>query len=92
MCQYLEWELNIDPAMLKEFEDMVRKDYILPLTKKSTPPPYRLPPLLVASPHRRQTSNGAHRRICLHCRPHSVRPPSLTYSTVTVSLFILSNL
>jgi len=24
----LEWELNIDLAMLKEFEDMVRKDYI----------------------------------------------------------------
>ena len=51
-CQYLEWELNIDLAMLKEFEDMVREDfagpgpyptYILPSTKKSTPPPAALP-------------------------------------------------
>ncbi|KAI5986857.1 hypothetical protein EDD15DRAFT_2199916 [Pisolithus albus] len=48
MCQYLEWELNVDPLTLSEFEAMVRKDfagigpfptYILPSTKKSTPPP-----------------------------------------------------
>ncbi|KAN0081278.1 hypothetical protein V8E55_008902 [Tylopilus felleus] len=48
MCQYLEWELNVDPVTLKEFEEMIRKDfvgpgpyptYILPSTKKSTPPP-----------------------------------------------------
>ncbi|KAL4079276.1 hypothetical protein J3A83DRAFT_4086288 [Scleroderma citrinum] len=52
MCQYLEWELNVDPATLKEFEEMVRKDfagpgpyptYILPSTKKSTPPPSTVP-------------------------------------------------
>ena len=52
MCQYLEWELNVDPVTLKEFEEMVRKDfvgigpyptYILPSTKKSTPPPSAIP-------------------------------------------------
>ena len=25
MCQYLEWELNVDPVTLREFEDMIRK-------------------------------------------------------------------
>ncbi|KAG2063270.1 hypothetical protein BDR04DRAFT_988616, partial [Suillus decipiens] len=43
MCQYLEWELNVDPVTLGEFEDMVKKDfigqgpyptYILPLSSK----------------------------------------------------------
>lgn len=52
ICQYLEWELNVGPATLKEFEEMVRKDfagigsyptYILPSTKKSTPPPSAIP-------------------------------------------------
>ncbi|KAG1824326.1 uncharacterized protein BJ212DRAFT_1319395 [Suillus subaureus] len=48
MCQYLEWELNVDPVTLREFEDMVKKDfvgqgpyptYILPSSSKTTPPP-----------------------------------------------------
>ena len=26
MCQYLKWELNVDPVTLKEFEEIVRKD------------------------------------------------------------------
>ena len=48
ICQYLEWELNVDPVMLREFEDIIRKDfvgpgpyptYILPSTKKWTSPP-----------------------------------------------------
>ena len=52
MCQYLEWEFNMDPATLKEFEEMVHKDftgigsyltYILPSMKKSTPPPSGIP-------------------------------------------------
>ena len=52
MCQYLEWELNVDPATLTEFEEMVHKDfagigpyptYILPSTKKSPPPPSVIP-------------------------------------------------
>ena len=30
MCQYLDWELNIEPGTLKEFEDMVRKDFAGP--------------------------------------------------------------
>jgi hypothetical protein len=42
MCQDLEWELNVDPVTLREFEDMIHKDfvgpgayptYILPSTK-----------------------------------------------------------
>jgi len=37
-CQYLEWGLNIDPAMLKEFKDMVCKDF-----PPHHPPPYRSP-------------------------------------------------
>jgi hypothetical protein len=27
MCQYLDWGLNIDPVTLKEFRDMIRKDF-----------------------------------------------------------------
>ena len=32
MCQYLDWELNVnvEPGTLKEFEDMVRKDFAGP--------------------------------------------------------------
>ena len=30
MCQYLDWELNVEPCTLKEFEDMVRKDIASP--------------------------------------------------------------
>ena len=30
MCQYLNWELNVEPGTLKEFEDMVRKDFAGP--------------------------------------------------------------
>jgi len=45
VCQYLEWGLNIDPAMLKKFEDMVRKDF-----PPHHPLPYRFPPPPVASP------------------------------------------
>jgi hypothetical protein len=48
MCYYLEWELNVDMVTLREFEDMVKKDfigegpyptYILPSSSKTTPPP-----------------------------------------------------
>ncbi|KAG1789235.1 hypothetical protein EV424DRAFT_1624410 [Suillus variegatus] len=48
MYQYLEWELNVDLVTLREFEDMVKKDfagqgpyltYILPSSSKTTPPP-----------------------------------------------------
>ncbi|KAG1843326.1 hypothetical protein F4604DRAFT_1530202, partial [Suillus subluteus] len=28
MWQYLVWELNVDPVMLREFEDMVKKDFV----------------------------------------------------------------
>ncbi|KAG1890023.1 Oligosaccharyltransferase 48 kDa subunit beta-domain-containing protein [Suillus subluteus] len=28
MCQYLEWELNVDSVTLREFEDMVKKDFV----------------------------------------------------------------
>jgi hypothetical protein len=30
MCQYLDWELNVEPSTLKEFEDMVHKDFAEP--------------------------------------------------------------
>jgi hypothetical protein len=30
MCQYLDWELNIEPSTPKEFEAMVRKDFAGP--------------------------------------------------------------
>jgi len=30
MCQYLEWELNVDPVTLQEFEEMVKKDFVGP--------------------------------------------------------------
>ncbi|KAH7927453.1 hypothetical protein BV22DRAFT_1007019 [Leucogyrophana mollusca] len=52
MCQYLEWELNVEPVTLKDFEEMVRKDfagpgpyptYILPSTSKTTPPSTTIP-------------------------------------------------
>ena len=54
MCHYsMEWELNVDLAMLKEFEEMVCKDFvgpgpyltytILPPTKKLSPPPTTIP-------------------------------------------------
>ena len=26
-CQYLEWELNVDPDTLMELKDMVQKDF-----------------------------------------------------------------
>ena len=52
MCQYLGGELNVDPARLKEFKEIVRKDfmgigsyltYIFPSTKKLTLPPSAIP-------------------------------------------------
>jgi hypothetical protein len=27
MCQYLDWELNVEPSTLLEFENMVREDF-----------------------------------------------------------------
>ena len=30
MCQYLDWGLNVEPSTLREFEDMVRKDFAGP--------------------------------------------------------------
>ncbi|KAI6009840.1 hypothetical protein EDC04DRAFT_3146157 [Pisolithus marmoratus] len=78
MCQYLDWELNVDPTTLKEFEAMVRKDfagigpfptYILPSTKKSTPPPTANP---FAPPSSGFTPSPPHPR-------SSYAPPS--YST-----------
>ena len=31
MCQYLEWELNANPITLREFEDMIRKNFVGPV-------------------------------------------------------------
>ena len=41
MCQYFEWELNVDRATLKEFEEMVRKDFV----GIGSYPTYILPPV-----------------------------------------------
>ena len=50
MCSYLEWQLNIEPSALKEFEQKVRRDfkgfgpyptYVLPSPSGSPPPPYQ---------------------------------------------------
>jgi hypothetical protein len=30
LCQYLDWELNVEPSTLKEFKDMVCKDFTGP--------------------------------------------------------------
>ncbi|KAG2109904.1 uncharacterized protein F5147DRAFT_772752 [Suillus discolor] len=54
MCQYLEWELNVDPVTFREFEDMVKK-YLTtppPTTNPFLPPPATLAPtpIYVASP------------------------------------------
>ena len=43
ICQYLKWELNVDPITLWEFEVICKgfvglSPYILPSTKKTTPP------------------------------------------------------
>ncbi|KDQ57145.1 hypothetical protein JAAARDRAFT_178726 [Jaapia argillacea MUCL 33604] len=40
MCSYLEWELNIEPAILAKFEGKVKKDFVGP----SPYPTYALPP------------------------------------------------
>ncbi|KAI0317126.1 hypothetical protein OF83DRAFT_1172242 [Amylostereum chailletii] len=41
MCSYLEWQLNVDPTVLREFETRVRRDF-------SSVGPY--PPLLLPTP------------------------------------------
>ncbi|KAG1895001.1 uncharacterized protein F5891DRAFT_1254184 [Suillus fuscotomentosus] len=62
MCQYLEWELNVDPVTFREFEDMVKKylvhqqlypSHILPSSSQTTPPPTTnpfLPPPATLAP------------------------------------------
>ncbi|KAG2148750.1 uncharacterized protein EDB93DRAFT_1250185 [Suillus bovinus] len=46
MCQYLEQELNVDPVTLREFEDMVKKDFTTPppTTNPFLPPPAAFAP------------------------------------------------
>jgi hypothetical protein len=64
MCYYLEWELNVDMVTLREFEDMVKKDfigegpyptYILPSSSTTTPPPttnpFQQPSATLVLPH-----------------------------------------
>ncbi|EIW76961.1 hypothetical protein CONPUDRAFT_158102 [Coniophora puteana RWD-64-598 SS2] len=57
MCQYLDWELSVDPVTLQEFEAMIRKDfagpgpyptYTLPSPSKAMPPPLPCLPLIDA--------------------------------------------
>ncbi|KAG1716490.1 hypothetical protein ID866_694 [Astraeus odoratus] len=90
MCQYLEWELNVDPLTLKEFEEMVRKDfagtgpyptYILPSTKKSTPPPTANPFAPSTSGPSPSPSHG--QRYPSPPRPTYIPPPSYVTSPTT---------
>jgi len=30
MCSYLEWQLNVDPSTLRDFESQVRRDFAGP--------------------------------------------------------------
>ncbi|KZT23498.1 hypothetical protein NEOLEDRAFT_1069288 [Neolentinus lepideus HHB14362 ss-1] len=42
MCSYLEWELNVEPSLLKDFEVKVKKDFAGPgpYPTYSVPPPF----------------------------------------------------
>ncbi|KAG2120261.1 hypothetical protein DEU56DRAFT_928467 [Suillus clintonianus] len=86
MCQYLEWELNVDPVTLREFEEMVKKyfvgqgpypTYILPSSSKTTPPPttnpFPPPPTALAP-----TPSYGHR---YPSPPKPTYPPPSTYIT-----------
>ena len=86
MCQYLEWELNVDPVTLREFEEMVKKDfvgpgpyptYILPSSSKTSPPPSTnpFPPLptgTITAPSQGQRYPSP---------PKPLYPPPSTYIT-----------
>ncbi|KAI6007711.1 hypothetical protein F5J12DRAFT_905565 [Pisolithus orientalis] len=87
MCQYLEWELNVDPSTLCEFETMVRRDfvgmgpfptYVLPSTKKSTPPPSTNPFAPQHSNFIPPPPHAAHRH---PSPPRSAYVPPPSYST-----------
>ena len=87
MCQYLEWELNIDLATLKEFEEMVCKDfagpgpyptYILPPTKKSSPLPTTIP--FAATPCGISPSPSNKQRYQSPPKMHYL-PPMLSFSS-----------
>ncbi|KAG2137444.1 uncharacterized protein EDB93DRAFT_1091188 [Suillus bovinus] len=87
MCQYLEWELHVDPVTFREFEDMVKKylvcqqlypSHILPSSSQTTTPPttnpFLPPPATLAS----TPTYG-------HCYPSLPKPdsplPNSSYST-----------
>ncbi|EPQ55085.1 hypothetical protein GLOTRDRAFT_41750, partial [Gloeophyllum trabeum ATCC 11539] len=46
MCSYLEWELNVEPSLLKEFEAKVKKDF----AGAGPYPTYTVPPPLSRKP------------------------------------------
>ena len=65
VCQYLDWGLNVEPGILKEFEDMVRKDfagpgpyptYVLQTISKLSAPSTR--PLPVVAPNNSTSSQN----------------------------------
>src|SRR5882757_6435664 len=83
MCQYLEWELNVDPVTLHEFEEMVNvgqgpyPTYILPSSSKTTPPPSTNP----FPPPPTGTITTPSHGPCFQSPPKPVYPPPSAYIT-----------
>ncbi|PIL33468.1 hypothetical protein GSI_04091 [Ganoderma sinense ZZ0214-1] len=74
MCSYLEWQLNIEPNALKEFEAKVRRDFKglgpYPMYVLLSPAPSPMPS---TTPYNAQTGGTAHTP---SFAAHSQHPPS----------------
>ena len=101
MCSYLEWQLNIEPSALKEFEQKVRRDfkgfgpyptYVLPSPAPSPMPsttPYQpgasAPTPVFASKSQQAPSTSPPKPIPPPVPVHAGAPPSSGYSTQSSS-------
>ncbi|KAH0835729.1 hypothetical protein J3R83DRAFT_9552 [Lanmaoa asiatica] len=74
MCQYLEWELNIDPVTLREFEDTVRKDFRSPSRHHRNLVFLAPHPFMIHSPAPISPSHRTRRHHPHHRRHHPKRP------------------
>ena len=97
MCSYLEWQLNIEPSALKEFEQKVRRDfkgfgpyptYVLPSPAPSPMPsttPYQpgvsAPTPVFASKSQQAPSTSLPKPIPPPMPMHAGAPPNSDYST-----------